>query len=279
MKKNKHFIVLIPLIIFLTGCGVRQADLATDFGGLWQSLVYMTSLFVIWCAQLFGNNLVVGLIIATTITRIIMIKPYKMQIKSQEGMSVVQPKIKKLQSKYPDRKDRDSQIKMQQEMQALYKENGVNPFSGCLPALIQMPFLFVFYGAIQNLFYFTDTGVNPGETGVHAGEIITNSQLSTMILNVDFGEPLIFMALLSAIGTWASTYVGLLGMEKDNPTYSMMSKMAMFMPIFIFFIGLSLPGAMALYWLIGSIFTVAQTLFFKRDKIKEIKDKAKINKN
>jgi YidC/Oxa1 family membrane protein insertase len=86
------------------------------------------------------------------------------------------------------------------------------------------------------------------------------------------------MALLSAIGTWASTYVGVMGMEQDNPSYKMMKNMSMIMPIMIFFIGLSLPGAMALYWFIGSIFTVAQTLFFKREKIKQIRDKVRINK-
>lgn len=73
------------------------------------------------------------------------IKQQKSMIKTQQ----LQPKIKALQDKYKNSTDPESQQKMSLEMSALYKENKINPFSGCLPLLIQMPILFALWYVIQ----------------------------------------------------------------------------------------------------------------------------------
>lgn len=77
---------------------------------------------------------------------------FPLSIKQQKSMmktQAIQPKMKAIQDKYKDTKDPELQRKMSAEMSALYKDNKVNPFSGCLPLLIQMPILFALYYVIQ----------------------------------------------------------------------------------------------------------------------------------
>lgn len=77
---------------------------------------------------------------------------FPLSIKQQKSMmktQAIQPKMKAIQDKYKDTKDPELQRKMSAEMNALYKDNKVNPFSGCLPLLIQMPILFALYYVIQ----------------------------------------------------------------------------------------------------------------------------------
>lgn len=77
---------------------------------------------------------------------------FPLSIKQQKSMmktQAIQPKMKAIQDKYKGNKDPELQQKMSVEMNALYKENKINPFSGCLPLLIQMPILFALYYVIQ----------------------------------------------------------------------------------------------------------------------------------
>lgn len=95
-------------------------------------------------------SLGITIIIFTILIKLLLvplsINSQKSMIKTQE----LQPKLQALQDKYANSKnDPEAQQKMSMEMSALYRENKVNPFSGCLPLLIQMPILFALYYVIQ----------------------------------------------------------------------------------------------------------------------------------
>lgn len=95
----------------------------------------------------FTGNYGWAIIILTIIVQIILFPlTYKSQ-KSTMLMKKVQPKLKALQKKYPNKEDA---AKMQAEMMALYKEHGVNPFGGCLPMLLQLPIFFALFTALRN---------------------------------------------------------------------------------------------------------------------------------
>ena len=64
---------------------------------------------------------------------------------------VIQPEIQKIQKKYKDRKDQESMLKQQQELQAVYDKYGTSMTSGCLPTLIQFPIILALYRVIQNI--------------------------------------------------------------------------------------------------------------------------------
>lgn len=275
MKQKKLFLLVIPMLLLLSGCGVQEGNLVSGFGqGFWSNFVFIFSWLMVQASLILANNLVFGLIAVTLIVRIAMLPLFKKQIDSSVKMADVQPDLKKLQEKYAGKKDPESKQKLAQETQALYSRHGVNPLAGCWPMLVQMPLLFVFYGAIQNLFIFTD-----GSTGQHAGYLYTSTPLSTTLpLFGDMGEPAIFFAVLAALTTYFSTKVSTLGQDQSGSAAQTMKMMTYFMPIMILFFGITLPGAMAIYWTVGNFVTIAQTLYFKRHIIRQHRDLKKMNK-
>ena len=104
----------------------------------------------------FGSNfgiysLGLSIIVFTIITRLLMLPLAFKQQKSMKEMQVIQPEIKRVQDKYKNKKDKESQQKMQAELSALYQQHGVNPFGGCLPLLIQMPIIFSLFSVLRNI--------------------------------------------------------------------------------------------------------------------------------
>jgi len=91
----------------------------------------------------FGNNIVLSIVVLTFIIRIAMYPLLSKQQDSAKKMQEVQPKLKKIQEKYKDDREKLSQAQME-----LYKEAGVNPFGGCLPMLVQFPIFIALYRAI-----------------------------------------------------------------------------------------------------------------------------------
>ncbi len=97
------------------------------------------------------NSLGWSIILFTIIVRALMIPLAFQQQKSMQGMQKIQPQMKKIQDKYKDRKDQESQQQMQMELSQLYKENGVSPFGGCLPLLIQFPIIMALFQVLRNI--------------------------------------------------------------------------------------------------------------------------------
>ena len=109
-------------------------------GFLWNELIMkpMVNIVTIFYS-VFSDNFGLSIIFFTILIRILMIPISFRQVKQMLGMQSIQPKLKKIQEKYKDKKDRDSRQKMSQETMALYKQSGVNPV-GCLgPMIIQLP--------------------------------------------------------------------------------------------------------------------------------------------
>ncbi len=97
------------------------------------------------------ESLGLSIIIFTIIIRILMLPLAFKQQKSMVGMQSIQPKLKKIQDKYKNKKDAESQNKMRMEMSELYKENNVSPFGGCLPLLIQFPIIMSLFAVLRNI--------------------------------------------------------------------------------------------------------------------------------
>lgn len=97
------------------------------------------------------QSLGITIIVFTILVRVLMLPLAVKQQKSTQEMQRIQPELKKLQNKYANKKDPESQKKYQAEMQALYQEHGVNPFGGCLPLLVQMPIIFALFAVLRNI--------------------------------------------------------------------------------------------------------------------------------
>ncbi len=271
--KKKHLLLIIPLLVLLSGCGTSPDQLTgPDTTGFWETINKIFCWGIIWFGRIAGNNVIWGLVIMTLVVRIAMIPLYKAQIQSTAKMNKVQPEIKKIQAKYKDKKDKESQAKMAQETQAVYSRHGVNPLAGCLPSLIQLPLLFAFYGAIENLLVYK---VN-GETALvlfGAGDMSKD-----FLFFGDMGTPSYILAVLAAITTYYSTELSSAGASADGAGSDMMKTMKWMMPAMILFFGFTLPGAMSLYWLIGNVVMIIQTLVYKRDDIQKNRMRKKMEK-
>ncbi|MCT4687688.1 YidC/Oxa1 family membrane protein insertase [Vallitalea sp.] len=97
------------------------------------------------------ESLGISIILFTVIIRLLMLPLAFKQQKSMIGMQKIQPKLKKIQDKYKNKKDAESQNKMRMEMSQLYQEHNVSPFGGCLPLLIQFPIIMSLFQVLRNI--------------------------------------------------------------------------------------------------------------------------------
>ena len=111
------------------------------------------------CYLITGNNYALVITVFTFVTKLALLPLSIKQQKEQAKMAVFQPKLKRIQEKYGNNKERYNE-----EIQKLYTEEGYNPMSGCLPSLIQFPILFgvidVVYKPIYHIFRVSNTVIN-----------------------------------------------------------------------------------------------------------------------
>ena len=96
-------------------------------------------------------NIGICIIIFTIVVKLILFPLTFKQQKSSKINMIIQPEMQKIQKKYKDKKDQESMMKQQQEMQALYDKYGTSMTGGCLTAFVQIPIIYALYRVIQNI--------------------------------------------------------------------------------------------------------------------------------
>ena len=238
--------LLIGLLFIMAGCGNLDEPITAESTGFWSKyFVYPLSQLIIFFAELV-KNYGLSIVIVTIIIRLLLLPLNVKQIRSSIAMQRIQPELQELQKKYSS-KDAVTQQKLQQETLALFQKHGANPLAGCLPVLIQMPILIAFYQAIMR-----------------TEEIKQGSFLWFQLGSTDYILPLI---------AGAATYFQQKLMMADTPNLDnpQMKMMLYMMPIMITVIGFILPSALALYWVVGNLFMVAQTIFVRKPMMEQAK--------
>lgn len=181
----------------------------------------------------------VAIIVLTIIIKMIFYPLTVKQVKSMKAMQELQHKMKKLQDKY-----KNDPKRLQQEMGALYRNAGVNPLAGCLPLLVQMPFLMGMFYALQSL----DYGGDP---------------TFLWIENLSNPDPFYILPVLSAV----STYV----LQKQTASSSgsaqmqmQMKIMAVVMPLFIGWISCNFAAGLVIYWIVNNVIQILQQWWMYR---------------
>lgn len=173
-------------------------------------------------------NYGLAIILLTVVIRMLLFPLTAKQLKSMEAMRQLSPKLKELQEKY-----KNDQPRQQQEVAKLYKTAGVNPLTGCLPLLVQMPLLTGIFYAIRTFHYV--------------------SQPSFFWIRTLAGsDPLYIMPLLAALTTYVSSRQTMLDSGQQTKI------MQMLMPLFIGFMTLRFPAALGLYWVSGNLIQILQ---------------------
>lgn len=237
MKKRKRLLLmmgLVSLVVVLSACGTSEVSAQST--GFWERyVVYYFAEAIKWLSV--GGSRGMGIILFTLIIRIILLPLMNFQTKSMRKTQELQPKLKELQQQYSS-KDTATQQKLREEQQRLYAENGVNPYAGCLPLVVQMPILMAIWQAISRV------------PELREG--------SFMWLNVlGNPDPYFILPILAAIFTFGSTYLSSMSQVESNPSMKIMTYM---MPVMILVMGINLPSALSLYWVVSNAFQVGQTL-------------------
>ncbi len=239
--------------------GIEKFDLAIDWG--WFYFFTKPLFFIIDYFFRLTGNFGVAIVIITALVRLIFFPLANYSFKSMAKMKILQPEMVRLKELH-----KDDKVKLQQEMMALYKREKVNPISGCLPVLIQIPFFFAIY---KMLYVTLEMRHQP-----FFGWIRDLSERDpTSIFNL-FGlipwDPPTFLM----IGAWPilmgiSMYI----QQKLNPTPPdpIQAKIFMFFPIFLTIILAPFPSGLVVYWTINNILTIAQQWVIMRGtKVKTV---------
>jgi YidC/Oxa1 family membrane protein insertase len=142
-------------------------------------------LFEIFSTVLAGSyalipSLGVGIILLTVLVRIVLLPLSIKQTRSMREMQRVQPEVKRIQAKYKGKKDASARQKMNEEMMALYKEHGVNPFGGCFPLVLQFPALIGLFYVVRAPLKYLGYSVPEGADVVPPGQFIAQKATGIM---------------------------------------------------------------------------------------------------
>ncbi len=196
--------------------------------------------------------MLIGLLI-----RLIMMPLSKSSISQSENMQKAQPEIAKLEQKYKDKNDQNAMMMKSQETMAIYKKYKINPLMGCLMAFIQLPLFFAFLEAINRVPAIFEEKLFGLQLGTNPVVGIGNGNYIYIVLIV-----LIIATTYFSLKNTMQMSTGVGGDAAQKQT-QLMSKI---MLIMISIASLTLPAAVALYWIVTNAFTVFQNMLVKRKK-------------
>lgn len=207
----------------------------------------------------------ISLIILTVIVKLCLYPIYKKQILSTSGMSDIQPKIRDIQHRYAS-----DQVKMQEEMQKLYKEEGISPTSGCLPMVVQMIIIMGLFALLRNpLDYLSSSEM-----------VFAIHESFFWIRDLAQPDPWI-LPIMSGIATFISFYMSSqTGSMPGQQNNAMMLIMKYGFPIMIAWLAKTYPAGLAIYWFISQFMQIFYNIRFKqlRKKMAEEKREEKMKK-
>ena len=205
------------------------------------------------------GNYGVAIILFAVFARIILLPITIKQTKSMQIMSIINPEVQKVQEKYKNDKNRQGE-----EMWKVYEKYNYNPVSGCLPLFLQMPILLGLFGVIrQPELYVFQNGMSNVSMSFLWLKDLTMSALEIARAN-GLSLPT-FTALIIPAITVAATFIQNKQSQKNQPqnnnsaTGAGMNMTMNMMTVFIGWMSLTFPGALALYWAATTVLTIVQT--------------------
>ncbi len=226
-----------------------------------------------------GQDIGISIILLTLLVRIVLYPINGKSIKSQKSLQKIQPEMKKLQDKYKE--DKQEQAK---KLMELYQKNKVNPFSGCLPLLLQFPILIALYHVFINGFKDESLSIiypfiyNPGHIDAISLGVInlseTNIYLAIIAATLQYFQSKMLMGNKKKEEEEGEKEKGEKTAEEKTQDFaqSMTKNMIYIMPAMTLVFAMSFPSGLALYWAVTTSFAIVQQYLIAR------KEKASIDK-
>jgi YidC/Oxa1 family membrane protein insertase len=209
------------------------AEKLVDFG--YFTIVAKPLLWFIRFTHKVTGNYGLDIIIISILIKIIFLPLTQISFKSMKEMQRVQPEMNRLKEQYKNDKAR-----LQQEIMLLYKRRKINPMSGCLPMLIQIPVFIALYNALQN------------------GIEMRHAPFFLWIMDLSAKDPIYVTPIIMG----ATMFI----QQKMTPTAGdpAQAKMFLLMPVMFTFLFLSFPSGLVLYWLINNVLSIAHQYYLNK---------------
>ena len=239
--------------------GIEKFDLAIDWG--WFYFFTKPLFFIIDYFFKLTGNFGLSIIIITALIRLIFFPLANYSFKSMAKMKILQPEMIRLKELH-----KEDKVKLQQEMMALYKREKVNPISGCLPVLIQIPFFFAIY---KMLYVTLEMRHQPFFGWIKDLSDRDPTSIFNLFGLIPWDPPTFLM-----IGAWPILMgISMWIQQKLNPTPPdpIQAKIFMFFPIFLTIILAPFPAGLVVYWTVNNILTITQQwIIIRRTKVKTV---------
>lgn len=224
---------------------------------LLNALVFLTSVLPY-------HDLGFAVILLTILVRFALFPFTHHSIKAQAKMRELEPEIKKIREEHKDKQEEQAR-----RIMALYKEHGVNPLSGCLMLLVQLPLLIALYQVFWK-------GVGPEALADLYSFVFAPDSMNTVFLGlVNLSERSIVIAVLAALTQYLQMRLAMpkqqQGREENKNDFSriMTAQMTYMMPVVILIIGFQFPAAVGLYWTTMNVFAIIHEMMV-RNKAKKL---------
>ncbi len=243
---------------------VPKFDRAIDFG--WYYIITKPLLYTLNFLHGYIANMGICILLLTVFVKILFFPLANKSYRAMARMKTLQPKIKELQERFGDDK-----MKLNQEMMELYKREKVNPVSGCMPMLVQIP---VFFGLYKVLFISLEMRQAPFFGWVHDLSVPDPTNLFTLFGLIPWTTP-DFMHL----GVWPLLLgVSMLVQQKMSPQPGdpTQAKVMMVLPLVFTFMFASFPVGLVVYWAWNNILSMGQQWVISKQAERESEQEEKV---
>lgn len=245
-----------------------------SMAGLFDIIVYqpILNLLVGIYNILPNHDLGIAIIIVTILVKILFFPLSWKQLVAQKQMQEIQPKIEELKQQY-----KDDQNGLRIAQMKFFQEEKINPLASCLPLLVQLPFLFgmyyVFIAGIssQNLTGLYPFVANPGQLNTTFLGLFSLTDLVFIQNPLSINWPLLVVPLLAALAQFAQAKMMIVprppkvpGSQDEDFAAVMNQQMLYFAPLMTLVFGATFPIGLSLYWLVNTVLSVGQQMYFLR---------------
>ena len=219
---------------------------------------------------------IIGLVL---VIRAALIPVFLAQVRAQRRMRLLQPDLKELQEKYKGKTDQLSRQAMAQEQMALYKKHGTNPFSACLPLLIQAPFFLALFQVLSGISGAAARGegigtLTPAQAAQFDASSIFGAPLSASLLHGGGGNQaaVAILAVVMILAMTACQFVtqklvmahSMAGEDPENPLLRQQKILLYILPVIFGAGGIIFPIGVLIYWTVSNLWTLVQQYLVTR---------------
>lgn len=236
MKRLMLFSFFGILLILLTGCQAVENQEGFFYHAFVKPMDWLLNTLGEWFGGSYGLAIVTITIAVRLILMPFMLRNYQQQSIMKSKMDIIKPKLDDIQERLKKATTKEEQMKIQQEMLALYREHDINPFNmGCLPILIQTPIIMGLYFAI-----------------LYSDEVKSHE-----FLWFNLGSPDLIITAFAGLVYFIQAKVSLWTVPEAQK--QQMKMMVFISPIMIVIISISSMAALPLYWSVSGLILIFQT--------------------